>query len=193
MSDVRILNNSALLYQHKYQFDLDATNKISSPRELIRRILGYFNKPITEKLRYELISTTRYPMKVYYFLWYVQAAFDKEWPVIHMKDNSSKYKFMDACENVFDDIVREVNEWPNPIGGHMQLYLFQHWDTFQQLGERLRKNNFYIDDVTEVWTTFRNPMLSHADVMSELVTLTSEKYSPEWLKKSLESQRFIKD
>lgn len=132
-------------------------------------------------------------MKVYYFLWDVQAAFDKEWPVIHMKDNSSKYKFMDACKNVFDDIVREVNEWPNPIGGHMQLYLFQHWDTFQQLSKRLRKNNFYIDDVTEVWTTFRNPMLSHADVMSELMTLTSERYSPEWLKKSLESQRFIKD
>lgn len=60
MSDVRILNNSALLYQHKYQFDLDATNKISSPCELIRGILGYYNKPIMEKLRYEQISTTRY-------------------------------------------------------------------------------------------------------------------------------------
>ncbi|PFX12656.1 hypothetical protein AWC38_SpisGene23342 [Stylophora pistillata] len=132
-------------------------------------------------------------MKVYYFLQYLQAVFEKKFPDLNMKDPASKYNFMDACEKVFDDIVREVNDWPNPIGGHMQLYMFQHWDTFQQLGQRLRKNIFFIDDVTEVFAWFRNPMLSHAEVMSELVTLTCEKYSPEWFKKSLESHWFIKD
>lgn len=52
MSDVRIMNDSELLYQNKYLFDLDATKKISGPREVIHGILGYFNTPLSPKIRY---------------------------------------------------------------------------------------------------------------------------------------------
>lgn len=60
----------------------------------------------------------------------------------------------------------------------MQLYMFKHWEAFEKLGERLKWNKFFVDDVTEVFASFRNPMLSHSDVMSEMVTLTCVKYSP---------------
>ncbi|PFX27099.1 hypothetical protein AWC38_SpisGene8230 [Stylophora pistillata] len=172
MSDVRILNDCEVLYQNKYLFDLYAPKKVGGPREVIRGMLRYFNYPLCQKRRHEIISKSRHSMGVYYFLRYLQAVFEKKLPDLEMKDPASKYRFMDACEKLFDDTVREVNAWTNPLGGHMQLYMFKHWDAFEKLGERLRWNEFFVDDVTEVFASFRNPMLSHAEVMSEMVTLT---------------------
>lgn len=193
MNDVRILNDCEFLYQNKYLFDLCAPKKVCGPREVISNILGYVNVPICLKKRHEIISTSCHYMEVYYLLGYIQAVFEKKLPVLEINDPASKYRFMTACEELFDETVREVNEWPNPIGGHMQLYMFKYWEEFEKLGECLKSNKFFLDDVIEVFASFRNPMLSHSDVMSEMVTLTCVKYSSEWFKKTAESHRFIKN
>ena len=51
--------------------------------------------------------------------------------------------------------------------------MFKHWEALEDLGARLRWNNFYVDAVTEVFPSFCNPLRSHSDdVISEMMTLT---------------------
>lgn len=102
MSDVRIFNDCELLYQNKYLFDLYLPKKVCGPREVIRYILGYANVSICLKKRHEIISTSRQYMEVYYFLRYLKAVFEKKLPVLEMNDSASKYRFVNACDKLFD-------------------------------------------------------------------------------------------